>query len=416
MDFDLPPSKSIEARRMILKNIRRMPISDLDSVANVPDDLKALQQALLDMRAGKHQINVAESGTAMRFMLAYLSCEAKADTVLMGEGRQHHRPIAPLVNALRELGAKIEYLERESYPPLLIKYSELSAKKIHLDASESSQYLSALLLIAPLLKGGGYQIETTLSQVASKPYVMMTIEEMREAGFIWQQKDGLFSYLDTSVARVSCPLQLESDWSAASYAYLLMCLLGEDLSAYTIDLHLRFLLRGSRQGDEAFLTEVYEKLGLRTTFQTRSCFLSRIKPLDDERLLLNCRENPDVVPALVATCVALMRPFTLSGVKNLRLKESNRLEAIENELLKLGVYLSVEEDAISWDAKESLQYRNEVLHLETYKDHRIAMAFAPLMARFSDEGVVVKDADCVAKSFPNYWREIEKLGYITTIL
>lgn len=414
----LPPSKSIAARRLILSALRGLSIESLgNEEANLPDDLYALQQALLAQERGESIVDVGESGTAMRFMLAYLAARTRQAIQLVGKGRQYERPIAPLVAALRALGAEIAYLQHEGYPPLLIKPSKLKAQRIVLDASQSSQYLSALLLIAPLVEGNGYSIDTSYYGLASLPYALITIKEMRDAGFIWQQNGLHFSYLSTSVARSCCHISTESDWSAASYAYLLMSLLRKDLSGYTTEIKLPKLLANSVQGDREILTTIYERLGVRTTIEGSGISLSLMPAKDNDSIALDCRNTPDLVPALVASMVANSRSFVFTGVAHLRIKESNRLEALQTELHKVGIRLSLGEDSIAWDGKYfPIANATTPVLLNPHHDHRIAMALAPLMAHLCPFGLVIEDADCVTKSYPLYWQEIEKLGYTTKTL
>lgn len=414
----LPPSKSIEARRLILASLRGLPLTCYSGTAsNLPDDLVVLREALLALEQGESTISVGESGTAMRFMLAYIAARTTNAVQLLGMGRQHERPIKPLVDALRLLGADITYIKTEGYPPLLIKPSKLKAQRIELDASKSSQYLSALLLIAPLIEGEGYSIDTSRYGLTSLPYALITIKEMRDAGFIWQQNGLLFSYQSTSVARVSCCPRIEADWSAASYAYLLMSILDKNLAGYTTELRLPNLVNSSSQGDSKVLTTIYEALGVRTTIETGGVMLSLMEAESDSPIVLDCRNTPDLVPALVASMVANGRRFTLTGVAHLRIKESNRLEALQTELDKVGVRLTVDDDSISWDGERNpIQSLDVPLILNPHHDHRIAMALAPLMAKLSPLGVIVDDADCVTKSYPMYWQEIEKLDYTTKTL
>lgn len=414
----LPPSKSIEARRLILASLEGSPIS-IDDLGrdNLPTDLLVLTQALTSLHRGDEIVDVGESGTAMRFMLAQLTARTKRTVQLEGRGRQYERPIAPLVDALRQLGGDISYLGKEGYPPLLIKPSKLKAQTVQLDASQSSQYLSALLLIAPLVEGDGYRIDTSEYGLSSLPYALVTIKEMRDKGYNWQQNGLFFSYLNTSIARVSCSSLVEADWSAASYAYLLMCLLDRDLVGYTSELLLPGLYKNSTQGDRTVLIELYEGLGILTRCEGYNTSLSLSEEKRKSHITLNCRNTPDLVPALVASMIARDRSFYLYGVAHLRLKESDRLEALRSELDKIGVALSLSSDSIAWDGTyRTKDWQRDPLILNPYHDHRIAMALAPLMARLSPHGVIVCDADCVDKSYPSYWREITKLGYITKTL
>lgn len=381
----------------------------------LPEDLSALYMALVASAQGQDEVCVRESGTAMRFMLAYLAATVQRPTRLVGTGRQHQRPIAPLVDALRLLGADIRYLEQEGYPPLLIAPATLRSRRISVDARQSSQYLSALLLIAPLLEGDCYEIAPVGGAVASLPYALMTIKEMRDMGFVWQQIGDIFSYNVASLPRLGCAALSEADWSAASYAYLMMSLLDRDLAGYTTELHLPGLSLHSTQGDSQLLLGLYEGLGITSRQSGRELILALSEASEAEPITLDCGATPDLVPALVASFVAMGRSFTLEGVKHLRIKESNRLEALRVELAKLGLSLIVGDDSLSWQAVPIEPYgSDEPLVLNPHKDHRIAMALAPLMARFSSVGVLVEDAECVAKSFPAYWQELAKLGYIQT--
>lgn len=382
-------------------------------VSNLPEDLRALQTALQMATKGETEICVQESGTAMRFMLAYLAATVQCPTRLVGTGRQHERPIAPLVDALRQLGAEISYLEREGYPPLLIAPAKLQAKHITLDARQSSQYLSALLLIAPLLRGDSYEIAPLGGVVASLPYAHMTIKEMRDVGFVWQQIGDIFSYQVASLPRISCAPLTEADWSAASYAYLLMSLLSRDFVGYTTELYLPGLSLCSAQGDRELLLRLYEDLGITSVQGKQGLALSLSELRASGPIELDCSATPDLVPALVASFVGMGCSFTLRGVAHLRIKESNRLEALAQELAKLGLILEIGADSISWESVPLVSKgTDEVLVLDPHKDHRIAMALSPLMARLNPPGVLVLDAECVAKSYPAYWQEIAKLGYI----
>lgn len=412
--IDLPPSKSIEARRLILEAISNNGIISSLNALGLPDDLHCLEQALQMIRLGKSHINVGESGTAMRLLLAYLCATCKQSTVLEGEGRQHKRPIAPLVEALRSLGAEIRYIEMEGYPPLSISPSQLRAQRVELDASQSSQYLSALLLIAPLIEGEGYQIDCHSSGIASEPYAEMTVRMMQEVGYHWQQKEKLFSYLGVSDEGLRTFPCSEADWSASSYAYLLACLDKRNNAIrgeYLLELpRLRY---PSLQGDEAIARIMDEELGLATELYSEGVRLRATSDNKKGRTLLNCNKTPDLVPALVAALIASERSFKLEGVAHLRIKESDRLHALQLETSKLGIKLHVEMDSLSWDGQIATNSSEEPIVLNPHKDHRIAMALAPLMARLHPAGVIVEDANCVEKSFPRYWEQIEKLGYTT---
>lgn len=417
ISFILPPSKSILARKLILAKILNCPSEQPPNIPlDLPEDILALQQALSNFYIGQEYINVLESGTAMRFMTAFIAASCKKRIILMGTGRQHQRPIAPLVEALRSLGADINYLEQEGYPPLEINPSKLIGRSIEIDASQSSQYLSALLLIAPLIESGNYEINLKNNLLSSAPYAQMTIEEMNRLGLIWKQIGNKFRYFSNSQATPNCSQQTEADWTAASYPYLLMSLLHSEPKGYKTMLHLQGLCTPSSQGDSSLLPIIYQRLGVHTANGFRETTLSLMQHPIVDYLEIDCLNTPDLVPSLVASLVAQAIPFTINGVAHLRIKESDRLTAIAKELAKVGIHIIVTDNSLIWSGGQEHKTFEEITCLNPHNDHRIAMALAPLIAKLNPLGVIVEQADCIKKSFPLYWRELSKLGYsISTI-
>lgn len=411
--FHLPLSKSIEARRLMLTAIASLPLGKLpEGQAECAEDIYALHKALSQAQAGSPLIDVAESGTAMRLMLAYLSATVSQATILQGQGRQHQRPIAPLTNALRQLGADISYLGIEGFPPLRIKPSKLRAKTITLDASSSSQYLSALMLIAPLVEGGAYSIDTRSYGIASRPYALMTMRQMQAEGYAWQEQDGLFVYGGKEQSDKPQAPHSEADWSAASYAYLLSQMMAKDSKATFPAIFLPKLRHNSLQGDAEMLIHIYERLGIKSHFSSEGLYLSPQRLVLCDNMDIDCEATPDLVPTLVASFIAEGQSFCLKGVHHLRIKESDRLLALQTEFRKIGIHLTLGEDSIAWAGGEQPTASDTApLRLNPHQDHRIAMALAPLMARVSPRGVIVEYPHCVAKSFPNYWGEISNFGY-----
>ncbi len=411
----LPPSKSLLARYLLLSAIQgreELGVSGCQR-EDLPEDLRHLIEALEGARRGCTTINVGESGTAMRFVLAYLAASTTRTVRLEGERRQHQRPIGSLVEALRALGGRISYIEVEGYPPLQIEPSRLSARAIELDASASSQYLSALMLIAPLLEGTGYSIDVRRSGLVSAPYAEMTLQSMLEAGYYWQQSAGVYSYLDRSVGRMACSCTVEADWTAASYAYLLLAL-GAQESDAPLTMVLPHLRRPSAQGDSLALPDLMMRLGIDTRADAEGVELEALSPLPlepREVWSMDCSSSPDLVPTLVAVCLARRQPFEIHGVAHLRIKESDRLSALEQECAKLGYALALEADSIGWYGRYIPPMYDDPVVLDTHGDHRMAMALAPWMASENPEGVVVCEAEVVDKSFPSYWRELVRLGY-----
>ena len=340
----------------------------------------------------------------MRFVCAYLAVTTQHPVRLSGTGRQHERPIAPLVEALRSQGAKITYLNHEGYPPLLIEPSTFAWQGCELDASSSSQYLSALLLLAPTLPTG-FEVDTRCYGLASRPYALMTIAQLREQGFIWEEESsGLFCYRGKKEEdrRSTSPLTqgYEADWSAASYAYALLSLLPVDST-----IKLSGLTLPSLQGDADYLVQFFEQLGVLTektgdgirithTEQrpSRVCFTAHMS------------DCPDLVPAIVTALVGRGAAFRLSGVAHLRIKESDRLQALADELAKLGVKLTLGPDSLSWDGKTPLTAHRSAPTLSPHGDHRIAMALALLALRIPK--LRIQEPEVVAKSFPCFWQEV----------
>lgn len=378
-----------------------------EHVESLPRDLIDLVKALRDFDEGKTVINVAESGTAMRFMLSYISVHTQRKIRLEGTGRQHERPIKPLVDALLQLGCNITYLEKPGYPPLLIEPAEITPKPIKLDASKSSQYLSSLLLLAPLIEDKAFSIEPIGGMIASRPYIDITIEILREYGFHWQYIDGVFRVASISDKHLNInSLQLEGDWSAASYFYMLQRLHPAE------SIQLKNLIIPSLQGDSKLLIKLYLDLGVITTEVENGVRLSPGKGRNTtEAIVVSCNQQPDLAPALVATFIGLNQRFRIEGIAHLRLKESDRIAALTTEISKLGIDLKANEDSLEWDGQSSQRSITEPFKLSTYQDHRIAMALAPLMASRNKLGVIIDNPECVSKSFPSYWAEIEKLGY-----
>lgn len=407
-EISLPLSKSIGARHLMLSAICKRNVFSLgEHVESLPRDLIDLVKALRDFDEGKTVINVAESGTAMRFMLSYISVHTQRKIRLEGTGRQHERPIKPLVDALLQLGCNITYLEKTGYPPLLIEPAEIAPKPIKLDASKSSQYLSSLLLLAPLIEDKAFSIEPIGGMIASRPYIDITIEILREYGFHWQYINGVFRVASIPEKHLNINnLQLEGDWSAASYFYMLQRLHPAE------SIQLKNLIIPSLQGDSKLLIKLYLDLGVITTEVENGIRLSLGKGRNTtEAIVVSCNQQPDLVPALVATFIGLNQRFRIEGIAHLRLKESDRIAALTTEISKLGIDLKANDDSLEWDGQSSQRLITEPFKLSTYQDHRIAMALAPLMASRNKLGVIIDNPECVSKSFPSYWTEIEKLGY-----
>ena len=413
--WHLPPSKSLLARQLVLASLEGRPLpTDLDSREDLPEDIHALLSALRREAEGASVISVGESGTAMRFMTAYLSAKATRSLRLEGTARQHERPIAPLVEAMRQLGAKIHYLERVGYPPLSIEPAVLHGGHVTLDASHSSQYLSALLLLAPILQE---RVEISLTHpLVSAPYALMTQAVLQGAGYPWvTQEDAAFTYdpVDRIEAKQlpQLPLVEEADWSAASYAYALISLL-----PIGTECHLPRLILPSAQGDSLYLPSLFEALGVTTEVGDGFVRLRKVCLPQQKTFRVHLSSCPDLVPALVTALVGNDVAFRIEGIGHLRIKESDRLGALASEFLKLHVSLCVEPDTLSWDrqpltssntSSTSFSSPTQTPLINPHQDHRIAMALALMAVRVKQ--LCISSPDCVKKSFPSYW---EQLGEI----
>lgn len=384
----LPASKSISNRVLILAALS----GNWMSVENLSDsdDTRVLFDALTGATS---LINVGQAGTAMRFLTAYFAL-GEGCKELTGSERMKQRPIGILVDALRELGARVEYAEKEGFPPVRVYGSSLQGgKTLCLDASVSSQYLSALMMIAPRVKGG---VTICLKgKVVSADYIFMTAEMMRRFGVEVQiEKDRV---VIPEQGYTPVVFRVEEDWSAASYFYEMLAVVGKG------EIELPGLQVNSVQGD-ARQCSLWEQLGVRTVEDERGVRLSTTGKVCDF-FEADFTRMPDVVLSFVVACCLKNIPFHVKGLETLSIKESDRVMALSEELSKLGYVLSVPvHGELCWNRE-----RNTLIALEidTYQDHRMAMAFAAVGLVFP--GLVIRDAQVVAKSFPGFWEQWERL-------
>lgn len=392
----LPSSKSISNRVLVISALARG--KGKPGNLSVCDDTIAMRRALV---SGEKIVNVGAAGTAMRFLTAYFSL-VEGERLLTGTQRMLHRPISVLVDALVALGAEISYEGEDGFPPLRIKGATLHGGSLNLSGKVSSQYVSALLMIAPLLPEP--LIMTLVGGVVSKPYIDMTLSLMRCFGAHCRWADDCTLVVEPGgyEQRDFC---VESDWSAASYWYELVAL-SPDKNA---SVSLPSLFRESLQGD-ARVSEFFASLGVETLFREDGVEIRRGGGTDVP-MNLNLEGQPDLAQTLVATCVGLGRPFRFCGLGNLKIKETDRIAALCAEMHKFGVSLQESsEGALSWDGK-----RNEVKEtpiVNTYEDHRMALSFAPLS--FVYPFFLLDAPDVVSKSYPSFWRDLEQMGFQIT--
>ena len=382
-------SKSESNRLLILQ--APFPDLEIDNLSN-SDDTRVLKQALTVTQG---TVDIHHAGTAMRFLTAYFASQPGKEVVITGSERMQERPIEVLVTALRSMGAKIDYLNREGYPPLKIQGTVLEKNMVSIQANVSSQYISALMLIAASLPSG-LEIKL-LGEVTSVPYILMTLSLLKQVGIEGTYSDNTIAIAPRSKIE---PVQIavESDWSSASYYYSLAALTG---SAIT----LKTYKENSLQGDAA-LSEIYRRLAVETRFDVdvNSITLqSNGRPLA-EHIILDLVNTPDIAQTIAVTCFGLGIGCTLTGLHTLKIKETDRLVALQQELSKLGASISVTDNSLT--LKPATQ-RNEWVSVDTYNDHRMAMAFAPLAAVVP---LIINDPEVVSKSYPDFWKDLQKIG------
>ncbi|MBQ7041516.1 MAG: 3-phosphoshikimate 1-carboxyvinyltransferase [Muribaculaceae bacterium] len=386
----LPLSKSISNRALIINALTDSALP-LKKVAKC-DDTDVMVVALSSDEAC---VNIGAAGTAMRFLTAYFSSRQGREIVIDGTERMRHRPIAVLVDALRACGATIEYVGEDGYPPLRISGKKLQGGKITLSASVSSQYISALLMVAPTMEQG---LSLTLEgDIISRPYIMMTLSMMHQ----WGVKSEFIGNTIAIAPQKYIPVdfEVEADWSAASYWYEIAALSSGDVS-------LHGLSRQSVQGDSE-VSKYFEKLGINTHFNDG---IVELEPSPDlsPRLNIDLSDQPDLAQTIVVTSCMLGIPFHITGLSTLKIKETDRLEALRTELLKLGVKLTIErESELIWDGSRRPVYEFPVI--DTYEDHRMAMAFAPVSLFVP--GIVINNIEVVSKSYPDYWQHLQEAGF-----
>ena len=385
-------SKSESNRLLLLQAL--FPRISIENVSN-SDDSQLMTKAL---NSSDELIDIHHAGTAMRFLTAYFSIQKGRETILTGSKRMKERPIKVLVDALRALGADISYTENDGYPPLKIIGKELKISEVSLEANVSSQYISALLLIASRLERG---LKLTLNgKITSVPYIKMTLALLNEIGVETSFIDNIISISAAGQKPIAkSRLIVESDWSSASYFYSIVA-----LSAVGTEIKLSSYKENSLQGDSA-LAKIYEDLGVKTTFKDNVVIL--LKEKDCELKTLNCElaNAPDIAQTIAITCLGLGIGCDLTGLHTLKIKETDRLEALKTEISKLGGTIEVTQNSLHLKASGKIK---SGVSIDTYHDHRMAMAFAPMALKTS---LIVNDAEVVSKSYPDFWKDLKSIGF-----
>jgi len=370
-EIDLPASKSISNRLIIIQALCKEKFS-ITNLSN-SEDTKSLQKALKDTT---NTIDIGDAGTSFRFLTAYLSSLVGSRFILTGSNRMKERPIKELVDALLKLGVEIKYLDKIGFPPLAISGSDIKENKVTIDGEISSQFISALLLIAPTLKNG-IKLKI-LSKIVSKPYIIMTLKLMGEFGIFHTWQENTIEIKPQKY--IAKDYDIEADWSAASFWYEIAAL------SRSCNIILNGLSKNSIQGDRKVI-ELFKNLGVQTKFKNGSTILTKKKEniISKEINLIN---TPDLYQPFKCTLFSKNLTTKFLGLQTLKNKETNRIKAVEKELLKL----------------------NTTKKITTYKDHRMAMSFAPLCLKY--DTLQINDVDVVNKSYPNFWNDFKKGGFI----
>jgi 3-phosphoshikimate 1-carboxyvinyltransferase len=333
----------------------------------------------------------------MRFLTAYFAVNEGCEVVLTGSPRMKERPIKVLVEALRQLGSQISYENEEGFPPIRIKGQKITNNKVSIPANVSSQYISALLLIAPKLQNG---IELTLvGEITSIPYIKMTLALLNEIGVETDFNENVIIVKPKTQNPKPQTLTVESDWSSASYFYSIVALANEGIT-----IELSSYKENSLQGDSA-LVEIYSNMGVETRFEENKITLVKQPNFNFETVNFDLNNTPDIAQTIVVTCLGLGIGCHLTGLHTLKIKETDRLEALRIELTKLGANISVTNDSLTLLATKNI---NSNVKIATYNDHRMAMAFAPLALKVP---VVIENAEVVSKSYPDFWEDLKNIDF-----
>ena len=386
----LPASKSMSNRALIL-NALSLSHYDIRNLSDCEDT-----RVIIDaFNSDSNVFDVKGAGTAMRFLTAFLA-GMEGEWIIKGSKRMHERPIHPLVETLTALGAEIEYLEKEGFPPLRIKGRKLKGGEVYLSGNISSQFISALLMIAPLMENG--LIMHIEKKIVSKPYIDLTMAMMAQCGVIakWTGNDILVKPQQYQAIE----LTVETDWSAASYWYELVALMpGAEVT-------LPGLHKKSLQGD-ANVANLFSDLGVSTEFAEEGAVIRHTKQ-KARKFFHDFVNEPDLAQTFAATCCFMGVPFLFSGIQSLKIKETDRVQALINELKKLGYVLKETEiGMLEWDGERCTPEKEPAI--DTYDDHRMAMSFAPGAMVFRT--LNINNPEVVTKSYPNFWDDLKRAGF-----
>ena len=389
-DIAITGSKSETNRSLLLQAL--FPNIKIENLSN-SDDGEVMQKGLVK---SKGEVDIHHAGTAMRFLTAYFASQAGKEVVLTGSQRMQERPIKVLVEALRSLGADIQYEKEEGYPPLKIAGKKLDKNQVSLPANISSQYISALLLIAPSLENG-LELEL-IGKITSVPYIKMTLALLEQIG-VQTSFEGNKIKVSSKETVEDTTLVVESDWSSASYFYSIAT-----MSDVGTEIRLSSYKQSSLQGDSV-LAEIYKDFGIETSFSNNTILLHKKADVISDNLEYDLSNAPDIAQTIAVSCLGLGVGCHLTGLHTLPIKETDRLDALQTELGKFGATVDIDSESLTLQPQPNL--KNEVA-VDTYNDHRMAMAFGPLALKAD---FVVNDAEVVSKSYPDFWNDLKTLGF-----
>ena len=394
-ELTITGSKSESNRLLVLQAL--YPQIEIQNLSN-SDDSQVTQKGL---KSKSNIIDIHHAGTAMRFLTAYFAIQPHREIVLTGSKRMQERPIKLLVEALNSLGADITYEKEPGFPPLIIRGKEITTDRVSLPANISSQYISALMLVAPALKNG-LNIDL-IGETTSVPYIKMTQSIMDQLGFETAFDGNQISIKPASKIDTN-HWKVESDWSSASYFYSIVAL------ALRSEITLNSYFEESKQGDAA-LAEIYEKFGVKTTHSNGKITLSKIAGFKlPNCIILNLKNTPDLAQTIAVTCLGFNIDCKLSGLHTLKIKETDRLAALKIEIEKLGGKVKITDRSLELANSGKI---NKIISIDTYNDHRMAMAFAPLGLKVP---ININNAEVVSKSYPSFWDDLRKIGFDQNII
>ena len=391
VDLSLTGSKSISNRLLILKSI--YPLLKIKNKSKSRDTF-ALENAL---KSPTNIKDIGHAGTAMRFLTAYYSILKGREIILKGSTRMHERPIYPLVDCLKSMGADINYLRKDGFPPIKIKGKKLNFKRVEISSSVSSQFISAILLIAPKLSGG--LILELKGKLISKPYIKMTLSLLNNLGIKTSFKGKMITVENLEEIKEK-DISVESDWSSASYWYSIVAL------SKKAEVRLSNYNKNSIQGD-SILIKYYKTLGVETKFTENKIILTKVEGFKKPKNFnLNLIDNPDLAQTIAVTSFGLGISCFLDGLQTLNIKETQRLIALKNELKKLGANIEITESSLKLHETREIKKN---ISISTYQDHRMAMSFAPLALKIP---IFIENPNVVEKSYPKFWDDLEKARFI----